>query len=291
MLVKPAPFEYLAPTSLEQALRVLGERGDEAKVLAGGQSLLPLLNMRLARPSLLVDLNRVAELAYVEAVDGALRIGAMTRQRTAERSEAVATHAPLLRDAVRWIGHPAIRTRGTIGGSLAHADAVAELPCALVALEGTLVAHRRTVARSIAAADFFQSVFTTALAPDELLVEVRVPVQPPRTGWAFIELARRHGDFAIVGVGALLTLDARGQIAGARLAYAGAADRPVRAERAEAALIGQPPTEATFAAAAQQAAEMLDPPSDLHGSADYRRTIAISLTRRALATAAARATA
>jgi carbon-monoxide dehydrogenase medium subunit len=291
MLVKPAPFEYLAPTSLEQALRVLGERGDEAKVLAGGQSLLPLLNMRLARPSLLVDLNRVAELAYVEAVDGALRIGAMTRQRTAERSEAVATHAPLLRDAVRWIGHPAIRTRGTIGGSLAHADAVAELPCALVALEGTLVAHRRTVARSIAAADFFQSVFTTALAPDELLVEVRVPVQPPRTGWAFTELARRHGDFAIVGVGALLTLDARGQIAGARLAYAGAADRPVRAERAEAALIGQPPTEATFAAAAQQAAEMLDPPSDLHGSADYRRTIAISLTRRALATAAARATA
>ncbi len=287
--MKPAAFDYLAPRTLDEALEVLSERGDDAKVLAGGQSLVPLLNMRLARPGVLVDLNRLPDLAYVRADDGGLAIGALTRQRALERSELTASRSPLLVAATGFIGHPAIRNRGTVGGSLAHGDPVSELPCAMTALEATVVVRGQAGQRAIPASDFFLSVFTTALQPGEVVVEIRVPGQPARTGWGFEELARRHGDFAIVGVAALLTLDASGNVARTRLAYAGAGERPIRTRRAEAALVGQQPTADAIAAAAQTAAEELDPPSDLHGTAAFRRTVAVALTRRALAAARERA--
>lgn len=280
--MKPAPFDYVAPRSLDEALAILVERGDEAKVLAGGQSLVPLLNMRLARPGLLVDLNRLPGLDYVRTDDGGIAIGALTRQRAIERSEIARSRAPLLVAATGYIGHPAIRNRGTVGGSLAHGDPVSELPCVAVALDATITATSQSGDRAIPAADFFQSVFTTALEPTEILTGVRIPGLPDRTGWGFEELARRHGDFAIIGVAVVLSLRPDGAIAAARLAYAGGGDRPTRAPRAEAALVGQQPTAESFAAAAQIASEEIDPPSDMHGSADYRRTIAVVLTRRAL---------
>lgn len=287
--MKPAPFDYLAPATLDEALEILVQRGDEAKVLAGGQSLVPLLNLRLARPALLVDLNRLSDLAYVRPDDGVVRIGALTRQRAVERSAAIGERVPLLAAAIAYIGHPSIRNRGTVGGSLAHADPVSELPCVALALEAEIVARGQKAERRIPAEGFFQSVFTTVLEPNEILTEVRVPALPPRTGWGFEELARRHGDFGIIAVAALLTLKPDGAIERARLSYAGAADRPLRAQRAEAALTGHQPSTATFEEAARLAAGELDPPTDLHATAAYRRTVAVVLTKRALAAAERRA--
>ncbi|MGH2459332.1 MAG: FAD binding domain-containing protein [Chloroflexota bacterium] len=289
--MKPAPFEYVAPANLDQALTVLGERGDDAKVLAGGQSLVPMLNLRLARPALLVDLNQLTDLAYIRADDDGLTIGALTRQRAIERSALVGASHPMLAAATSYIGHPAIRNRGTVGGSLAHADPVSELPCVMLATDARMMIRGRSRERVVAAERFFQSVFTTALEPTEILVEVRVPNLPARTGWGFEELARRHGDFAIIGVASLLSLGTDGTIASARLAYAGAGDRPVRAREAERALVGQKPSPATFDAAARLAAREIDPPTDVHATADYRRTIATVLTRRALTAAQTRAAA
>jgi carbon-monoxide dehydrogenase medium subunit len=288
--MKPAPFDYTAPGSLDEALEILDQRADEAKLLAGGQSLVPLLNMRLARPALLVDLNRLSDLAYVRSDDGVVRIGALTRQREVERSAAVRERVPLLGAATEYIGHPAIRNRGTVGGSLAHGDPVSELPCVAVALDAALVAHGPKGERRIPADAFFQSVFTTSLEPNEILTEVVIPAPPSGTGWGFEELARRHGDFGILGVAALLTLKRDGTIERARLGYAGAADRPLRAGRAEKALIGQRPSAATFEEAARLASSELDPPDDMHATAAYRRTVAIALTKRALAAAERRAT-
>jgi len=287
--VKPAPFDYVAPASLDEALGVLAQRADEAKVLAGGQSLVPLLNMRLARPALLVDLNRLSDLAYLLPNDGGVAIGALTRQRAAERASLIAERVPLVAGAAAYIGHPAIRNRGTVGGSLAHADPVSELPCVALALDAQIVARSQKGERTIPAESFFQSVFTTALDPSEILTEVRIPALPARTGWGFEELARRHGDFAIIAVAALLSLRPDGTIDRARLSYAGAADRPLRARKAEAALAGQRPSSDIFEEAARVAAGDLDPPSDLHATADYRRTVAVALTRRALAAAQQRA--
>jgi CO/xanthine dehydrogenase FAD-binding subunit len=289
--MKPAPFDYNAPSGVDEALAILSERGDEAKVLAGGQSLVPLLNLRLARPGLLVDINRLNDLNVLQAVDGGIEIGALTRQRAIEGSSAVRELYPLLAAATTYIGHPAIRTRGTVGGSLAHADPVSELPCVALALDAELLVRDRTGGRTIPAANFFQTVMTTALRPDELLVGVRLPAPAERTGWGFEELARRHGDFAIIAVAALVTLDSHGTIAGARLAYAGAADRPIRARQAEAALVGQRPSASVFEEAARAAVQELDPPSDLHASADYRRKVAVTLTQRALNAASDRAAA
>lgn len=287
--MKPAPFDYAAPASLDEALAILSERGDDTKVLAGGQSLVPMLNLRLARPSLLVDLNRLPNLNYIRADEGSLSIGALTRQRAIERSDLIDSRFPLLGAATSYIGHPAIRNRGTVGGSLAHADPVSELPCVMLAADARMIVRGRSRERSIAADSFFQSIFTTALEPTEILVEVRVPDLPPFTGWGFEELARRHGDFAIIGVAALLSLGSAGAITSARLAYAGAGDRPLRARMAEQVLTGEKPSPAAFDAAARQAAREIDPPTDLHATADYRRTVATVLTRRALAAAQARA--
>lgn len=287
--MKPAAFEYHDPATTEEALQLLAELGDEAKPLAGGQSLVPMMNFRLARPGHLVDLNRLGDLSYVRIDGGALRIGAMTRQRELERSPLVAQGWPLIREATSYIGHVQIRNRGTVGGSLAHADPAAELPAVMAALEAELVIRSSERERRASPERFFDSYYTTALAPTELLVEIRVAPLPSRTGWAFQEVSRRHGDFALVGVAALLTLDDDGAIAGARLAFTGAAPAPVRSAAAEALLQGQRPTEGLFREAGARAAGGLDPDSDIHASAEYRRQVGAVLARRALTQAATRA--
>jgi CO/xanthine dehydrogenase FAD-binding subunit len=282
-------FEYHSPESVDEVLALLAEHGDEAKILAGGQSLIPLLAMRLARPEQLVDVNRVAGLSAIEERNGHVVFGATARERAAERAAVVHTRVPLLAEALPLIGHAAIRTRGTIGGTLAHADASAEIPCVVAALDGEVLVRSATGERTIAAADFFQGHFTTALADDECVVEVRIPVADPSAGYAFQEVARRHGDFALVGVAAMVSLDSRGLIADSRIALMGVADVPFRARAAEAELAGAEPTEATFAAAAQTATADLRPATDVHGSAAYRTHIAGVTVRRALTTAASRA--
>jgi carbon-monoxide dehydrogenase medium subunit len=287
--VKPPPFEYHAPDSLAEGLTLLQQLGEDAKVLAGGQSLIPLLSLRLARPAHLIDINALQELSAVQPWDGGLRVGALVRQRGAERSDLIRQRCPLLAEALPLIGHPQIRNRGTVGGSLAHADPASELPAVAMVLDAQLVVRNAERERSIAASDFFVSFFTTSLQADELLTEVRLPAWPSGAGWSYLEVSRRHGDFAMVGVAALLRLDARGAIAEARLAYTGAAPAPVRAHRAERQLVGQPATEPVFAEAAEAAAEALDPQSDVHASAAYRRHVAKVLTRRGLARAASRA--
>jgi len=288
--MKPPPFEYHAPASLDEALALLAQHGDEAKALAGGQSLIPVLNFRLARPSVLVDLNRIGELAGIEA-NGTLRIGAMTRQRAAERSAEVAGLAPLLREALFSVAHPQIRTRGTVGGSLAHADPAAELPAVMLALEARFRLRRAGAERTLAAAEFFTGLFTTALALDELLVGIDIPAPPARSGSAFVEVARRHGDFALVGVAAMVSLDASGAFSEARLAYVNAGPGPFRSARAEAVLRGQRPDAELFRAAAEAAHGDARPASDVHASADYRRQLVRVLTERALARASERAAA
>lgn len=286
--MKPAVFDYHDPQHIDEALDLLGELGDAAKALAGGQSLVPLMNFRLARPAHLVDLNRIAGLADLRTEDGWLVIGAMTRQRTAERSPTL-RRWPLIVEALAHVGHLAIRDRGTIGGSLAHADPAAELPAVMAALDARFELRSRTRRRTSGPGEFFVSHLTTTLQPDELLVEVRVPPLPPRTGWSFREISRRRGDFALVGVAALLTLDGAGAIERPRLAFTGVGPVPTRAEAAEAALIGQIPGASVLREAAEVAARDLDPPSDLHASAVYRREVAQVLSREALAEAASRA--
>ena len=288
--MKPPRFRYTAPERLDEALAVLAELGDEAKPLAGGQSLVPMLNMRLARPSVLVDLNRIPELDGIELVDGYLRIRAMTRHRAVERSSVVAQHQPLLSEAIRYVGHLPIRTRGTVGGSIAHADPAAELPGVLLALDGAVELLSQRGERVVPAAEFFVDLLTTVAAPDELVTAVRFPVLPPNSGTAWLEVARRHGDYALVGVGAVVTITSDGRtIEEARLSFIGVSVTPVRARAAEAALRGQPVAPDTWRAAAVAVREELDPTSDIHASAAYRRSVAGVLAERALALAAQRA--
>jgi len=282
-------FEYHAPDTIDEVLGLLAEHGDEAKILAGGQSLIPLLAMRLARPAQLVDINGVSSLAGLDERAAEIAFGATVRERTAERSPVVRARLPLLAEALPLIGHTAIRTRGTIGGTIAHADASGEVPCVVAALGGEMLVRSVRGERTIAAADFFLGHFTTALADDECLVEVRVPVPDPSAGFAFREVARRHGDFALVGVAAMLSLDPDGLIADSRIALMGVADVPLRARAAEAALVGSEPTVESFAAAARTATADLRPGTDVHGSAAYRTHLAAVTVRRALTTAGARA--
>jgi carbon-monoxide dehydrogenase medium subunit len=288
--LKPPRFEYHAPRTATEAVSLLKQCGTESKVLAGGQSLVPLLNMRLARPSALVDINRVRELDYIREENGALAIGALTRQRTIEQSAVVRERQPLLYAAVRHIGHPQIRNRGTVGGSLAHADPAAELPAAAVALGGEIRALGPNGERSIAAGDFFLTFLTSALDQEELLVELRVPAVAPATGWAFTEVARRHGDFALAGAAVVVTLDSSGRFLSAAISLFGVAPTPIRAAAAEASLVGEAPSLAVQEHAASIAAAGIDHPvSDIHGSSEFRRHLASVLTRRALAEAAERA--
>jgi carbon-monoxide dehydrogenase medium subunit len=279
--VKPPPFEYHRADSVQEAVALLAELGDEAKVLAGGQSLVPLLSLRLARPAHLVDVNPVVELAGVDATSS-LRLGAMVRHRTAERSDAVRVANPLLADAVAYVGHAAIRNRGTVGGSIAHADPAAELPTVLVALDAEVQATSVRGDRSIPAAEFFQGFLVTALEPDELLTAVVLAPWPAGAGWSFMEFSRRNGDFAIAGVAVMLQLGADGRIEEARLAFSGMGGSPLRAAGAEASLAGQAPSPELFAEVGRQAVAELDPPSDVHGTTAYRRHLAGVLAARAL---------
>jgi carbon-monoxide dehydrogenase medium subunit len=289
--VKPAPFEYFAPSTREEALALLAEHGGEAKVLAGGQSLVPSMNFRLAQPAILVDLNGIADLFSLTLdADHGLRIGAMTRQRTVERSPLVAARAPLIAEALPFIAHPQIRNRGTFGGSLAHNDPAAELPALAVALDARMRAQRAGGAeRVIPAADFFGGLFTTALEPEELLVEVQIPTLPDRTGTAFAEFARRHGDYALAGAAAVVTLAADGAVAAARLVFFALGDGPIRGYSAEEALIGSVPTADTIGEAAAAADIDIDPGADIHATAAYRRHLAHVLARQTLTRAVERA--
>ncbi|RME10410.1 MAG: xanthine dehydrogenase family protein subunit M [Ardenticatenia bacterium] len=287
--MKPPPFEYVAAHSLEEALDALATHGWDAKLLAGGQSLIPVLNFRLASPAVLIDLNPVRELAFVEA-NGVLRIGAMTRQRTLERHEHIARHAPLITAAMPFVAHPQIRTRGTIGGSLAHCDPAAELPAVCLALDATLVARSQRGERTIPARDFFFGLFMTALEPDEILTEIRIPPMTPDTRYAFREVARRHGDFALAGVALTLRLDAEGRIQSPRVALFGVHDAAVLAESAMRLLDGATPSEELLREAAHAVANDIEPSSDMHASAEYRTHLAQVLTARALHDALAQTT-
>ena len=287
--MKPPPLEHVAPDTLEGALAALAEHGDDAKLLAGGQSLVPLLAFRLARPGVLVDLNRVPGLDELRLDDGALVLGAMARQSDVEALPGLRERCAMVVEAVELIGHVAIRNRGTVGGSLAHADPAAEWTALAVALDAELEITGTQGTRTVPASDFFVTYFTTALAPDEILTRVRVPLPNGRSGSCFLELARRHGDFAVAGVGALLRLGEGGAVADARVALIGVGDRAVRASAVEAALRGRRPDEAAFAEAAAALDGEISPGGDIHATERYRRHVARVLTRRALATAAARA--
>jgi CO/xanthine dehydrogenase FAD-binding subunit len=279
--MKLPPVDYEAPKTVSEALRLLAEHQDEASVLAGGQSLIPLMALRLARPAVLIDINGIAELSGVSATDGRVAIGAMTREYVAEESGTVAAAVPLLAAALPLIGHEAIRSRGTIGGCLAHADPAAELPAVALALDAEFVVRSESGERVIPAADWFEGYLTTSRRPDELLVEARFPAAGPGTGTSFQEVARRHGDFAIAGLAASLTLSG-GTISDARLAFAGLSDMPVRATSTEDLLTGEKPSAGLFDEAARLATEDVDPPADLHGSSDYRKKVAAALVRRGL---------
>jgi carbon-monoxide dehydrogenase medium subunit len=280
-------FEYVAPATIGRALEVLAEHRDDAKVLAGGQSLVPLLNYRLARPRVVVDINALP-LDGVSVAGDRLRLGALTRHATLEESAELARLCPLLREAAALIGNVRVRTLGTLGGSLVHADPAAELPMAMVALDARFDVAGHGGGRTIAARDFFTGYLGTALAPDELLVEVEVPATRD-TGWAVEEMSRRAGDFAIVAVAALVRLDARGRVDDARLAVGGVGPTPARIAEAEDLLLGAEPTPERLDEAADAARQALSPESDAFVSGAYRRHLAGVLARRALTRAIGRA--
>jgi carbon-monoxide dehydrogenase medium subunit len=288
--VKPAPFAYFVPDTLDEVLAILADHADDAKALAGGQSLVPAMNFRLAQPAALVDLNRVVELSTISETDRGLRLGAMVRHQTLETSAVVARRAPLIRDTMPWVAHPPIRTRGTIGGSLAHADPAAELPAVCLALDATLELRTAGRTRETGAGDFFVGLYTTALEPGELVTAVLVPPLPPRSGWAIDEVARRHGDYALAGVAAVVTLDDEGRCAGVRIGLLSVHDRPVLATHAMAALERESPSAEAIRSAADAAATRdAEPSSDIHASAAYRRHLVRVLTGRVLARAIGRA--
>jgi len=295
--MKPAPFKYYAPSTVDEALVRLAEHGWDAKVLAGGQSLIPMMNFRLAQPAVLVDLNGISELFYIQpGGNGGLSIGAMTRQRQVELDPRVAERAPMLCEALPKVAHPQIRSRGTLGGSIAHADPSAELVALSVALDGRFrLRSKQRGERWVAAADFFLGLFTTLLEPDELLMEVALPPMPPRNGWSFMEIARRHHDFALVGVAAVVILEkahnpASARCEQARLIYFSVGDGPVEAHQAAEVLKGQEPTPEAILEAAETAGDLdVDPTSDINASAEYRRHLVKVLGRRALTEAFERA--
>jgi len=289
--MKPAPFEYHAPHTLEEALELLARHGDEAKALAGGQSLVPAMNFRLAQPAVLVDLNGIEELFYLEGTEeGGLRVGTMTRMRQVERSSLVAQRAPLVAETLPFIAHPQIRNRSTFGGSIAHADPAAEIPAVALVLDARLHLRSQGGARQLPATEFNTGLFETALTAEELLVEVELPPPPPCTGWAFTEVSRRHGDFALVGVAARITLGSDGKCSSARLALLSVGEGPVLAASAAAGLVGEVYGEDSLrGAAATVAHQDIDPPGDIHASPNYRRHLAEVLTHRVLETAWRRA--
>jgi carbon-monoxide dehydrogenase medium subunit len=289
--MKPPPFEYFAPQSLEEALDLKSQySADEARLLAGGQSLVPAMNFRVVQPSVIIDLNRVAELSYIREADGVLRIGAMTRTRQLEFDPLIAERSPLLLEAVPHVAHPQIRNRGTLGGSLANADPAAELPVIMLALAARLKARSSSGERWIEAQHFFSGMFSTDLGPDEILVEIELPSGPALTGWSFLEVAPRGGDYALMGVAALLTLGEDEVCKRARLVYLNAGDGPVQAPEAAHSLEGVVLNETLIeSAAALASGKEIHPFGNIHASAEYQRHLANVLTKRALAIALNRA--
>ena len=287
--MNPATFEYRKAGSVDEAIALLREHGDGAKLLAGGHSLLPLLKLRLAQPAVLVDLGGLAELRGVRADGDRLRIGALTTHHAVATDPLLAARCPVLAETAGMVGDRQVRNRGTIGGALAHGDAAADYPAAILALEAELVARGGDGERTIPAADFFLGFLTTALAQDEVLTEIRVPVAPPRTGMSYQKLANQASGYATVGVAAVVTLDAEGRCARVRVGITGAGSSATRAGAVEAALAGSLPDEATVAAAAGQAGDGLDLLDDIHAAADYRLRVTQELTRRALLAAVERA--
>jgi carbon-monoxide dehydrogenase medium subunit len=284
--VKPAPFEYVAASSAADAVEALRRHGDEAKVLAGGQSLIPMLALRLARPAALVDINGCGDLEGMAESGGVLTVNALGRQRALERW--ARERAPLLAEALRWVAHPPIRNRGTVVGSIVHADPASELPALLLCLDGEVVARRRGGERVIAADQLYVAPLTTSLESDELATAVRFTLPPEGAGWGFAEVTRRHGDFALVGCAAVLALDGAGAVTHARLGFFGVGGTPVRSGPGESALLGRQATPARIGEAAKAAAAALRPDGDLHATAEYRSTVAATLAERVLAAALGR---
>ncbi|MFP3855236.1 MAG: FAD binding domain-containing protein [Anaerolineales bacterium] len=289
--MKPAPFKYERPLSIEEALELLSNSDGDVKLLAGGQSLVPAMNFRIMQPSVLIDLNRVEGLDYLEQTEeGGLRIGAMTRQAAVEKHPMVAESAPLLNQAMPLIAHPQIRNRGTIGGSMVHADPAAELPVVAVAVGAEFTIQGQTGERTLSAEEFFQGMFTTAVGPDELLVEVHFPPNPEKTGWSFQEIARRHGDYAMAGIAAGVTLDAKGDCKSARLVYLNVGDGPVEAVESARILIGHEDSGELFEEVAHHVTDhVVFPFGNVHATPEYQSHLARVLTVRALSEAWQRA--
>lgn len=279
--MKPARFDYAAPADVAEATAFLADHGSDARLLAGGQSLMPVLNMRLSRPRYVVDLNPISALDYIRADPDGLRIGAMTRHHTLLASDIVRKHCPLLWRAIPYIGHTAIRYRGTIGGSIVHADPSAEIPAVMVALDAELTLTARGGSRTVSASEFFVTYFTTAAEPTEVLTEIRVPPQSASTRVAICELARRHGDFAIAGI-ALAAEPADGGLGDVRLCGFGVGDVPRRLDEVERLVSGEPLTDELLAEASQRASSAVEPETDMHASGAYRAEVTGVLTTRAL---------
>lgn len=289
--MKPAPFEYVAPHNLEDALDALNEHGFDAKLLAGGQSLVPVMNFRLAQPGVLIDLNNVSELDFIEcAADGWMRFGSMVRQNRLEREALVQEHFPLLHETMPFIAHPQIRNRGTFGGSIAHADPAGELPVIAVALNGRFHIQSKNTDRWVAAVDFFQALFETDCGDEEMITEIELPPMAANTGTAFTEVARRHGDYALGGVAAIVTVDANQVCTAARLVYLNAGEIPMVAQKAAQMLVGEKMSESLLTETAVTAStQEINPMSDIHANDEYKRHLAKVLTIRALRTAFERA--
>jgi CO/xanthine dehydrogenase FAD-binding subunit len=288
--MRPAPFAYAAARSVDDAVKLLTQYGGDAKLIAGGQSLMPLLNFRVATPSYLIDISGLTDLDYIRSLSDGIVIGALTRQRTIELSELVQKRCPLLHEAIRHVGHVQTRNRGTIGGSLAHGDAAAELPAVVVALGGRLVLQSGAGRRTLSAGEFFQTYLTTALKPDEILVAIELDGWSTNAGYSFQELGRRKGDFALVGAAAGIVLTPSGQVARAGLALMGVGPTPVDLNAALTDLFrGRAPSDADLAAIADMVSANIEPESDIHAPADYRRHLAGVLAKRAVSTAIARA--
>lgn len=286
--MKPAEFEYHRPRKIEDALSLLTKFGQEGKILAGGQSLMPLMNFRLAQPAHLIDINFIDGLDYIKSDNGSIKIGCLVRQAGLLHNPLIRQRCPLLAEALAQVGYEQTRNRGTFCGSLAHADPAAELPAVLLALDGVITLRSAAVTRNIAARDFFLSYLTTAMTSDEIIVEASLPEMPPRAGAAFMEFTRRFGDFAIVGVAALLALN-EDIIADARVALTGVGDKPWRERDLERELLGQKASAELFDKIGSEVAAKIEPGSDIHASESYRRSLAKVLTKRALAEAWRRA--
>jgi carbon-monoxide dehydrogenase medium subunit len=287
--VYPAPFEYHRADSVEGAIGLLQELGEEAKLIAGGHSLLPVMKLRLAQPAHLIDLNRIEALRGVTADGSVIRIGALMTHHQLATDETLRKRCPILAETADVIGDVQVRNRGTLGGALAHADAAADYPATILALGATIVAIGPNGERTISATDFFVGFLTTALEPDEILTEIRIPSLPSHTGTSYQKLANQASGYALTGIAAVVTLGDDGRCSQAKIGITGAGDKAVRAAGVEQALTGAALDDATVRAAAERAGDGIDFLDDIHASADYRRTVTIGLTRRAILAAVERA--